>query len=298
MPFINIIKIDKNKPTAKFFNQVSSKMLKNPLLHFILVNCFLVIGAIFLSPITEASTTIKTSFEYSLKVNVDYSKRDSYLKRYGVPPSNYETLLKSINGTVEVADLVDSVNFSSNTYSIRSVGTPKGVVGYALYNQQLIRDSLGKLTREGYSSLIYQEARGKTEPFQARVDHKKNLLNFTTNNTSTGQTPIQNRLVDPLLITYAFIGKDLPVKSFTTNFTDGRSLKKYTVIRAESLNFNFYGETIKAIRFYKTTSKEDDTTLQVWFSEKEHVPLRYIIGLKDEYGITIQVDLKKMPKLP
>ena len=57
------------------------------------------------------------------------------------------------------------------------------------------------------------------------------------------------------------------------------------------------GGKVKAIRYYKTTSKDDTATFEVWFSEKEHVPLRSVIGLNAQYGATIQVDLKKIPKL-
>jgi hypothetical protein len=54
---------------------------------------------------------------------------------------------------------------------------------------------------------------------------------------------------------------------------------------------------VKAIRYYKTTSKDDTATFEVWFSEKEHIPLRSVIGLNAQYGATIQVDLKKIPAM-
>jgi len=260
----------------------------------------LAMGLLFLSLGSSANSNfkgMKTNFEYSLKVNVDYSKRESFLKRTGEPPSNYEKLMKSINGTVEIADVVDTVQFSPDKYTIRSVGTLNGVLGYALSQQRLTRDSLGNKTSQGYSSLVYQEVRGKTEPFQARVDQKKNILNFTTNNTTTGQAPVQNRLLDPLMIAYAFIDQELPKKTFIANFTDGRSVRKYSLLRGESVELTINGQKVKAVRFYKTTSKDDETSLQLWFSEKEHIPLKSIIGLKDEYGITIQLDLKKIPSL-
>jgi hypothetical protein len=245
----------------------------------------------------HASKNINAQFEYSLKVSVDYSKRDAYLKRTGEKPSEYEKYLKSVNGTVEVADLVDTVRFNKDSYTIRSIANVNGVVGYAFSNQKLIRDSVGKLLPEGYSSLVYQEVRGSTEPFAARVDTNKKEIGFTTNGASTGKVPVQGRLLDPLIISYLFIGEELPKANFSATFTDGRSLKKYTLIRAEPWDFPYNGQKVRAIRFYKTTSKEDDTTLQVWLSEKEHIPLRYIIGLKDEYGVTLQVDLKKIPNL-
>jgi hypothetical protein len=52
---------------------------------------------------------------------------------------------------------------------------------------------------------------------------------------------------------------------------------------------------VKVIHYYKTTSKDDIATFEVWFSEKEHVPLRSVIGLNAQYGATIQADLKKIP---
>ena len=77
----------------------------------------------------HATKNFNTQFEYSLKVSVDYAKRDAYLKRTGEKPSEYEKYLKSVNGTVEVADLVDTVRFNKDSYTIRSVANANGVVG-------------------------------------------------------------------------------------------------------------------------------------------------------------------------
>jgi hypothetical protein len=100
-----------------------------------------------------------------------------------------------------------------------------------------------------------------------------------------------------LTVGYQFIGRDLPAKSVVLPVTDGRSLKNYTLVRGEAWEFPFDGAKVKAVRYYKTTSKDDSATFEVWFSEKEHVPLRSVIGLSDQYGATIQVDLKQIPKL-
>jgi hypothetical protein len=102
--------------------------------------------------------------------------------------------------------------------------------------------------------------------------------------------------LDLLTVGYQFIGRDLPSKSIVLPVTDGRSLKTYTLVRGEPWEFPINGEKVKAIRFYKTTSKEDTATFEIWFSEKEHIPLRLVIGLNAQYGATIQVDLKKLPK--
>jgi hypothetical protein len=98
-----------------------------------------------------------------------------------------------------------------------------------------------------------------------------------------------------LTVGYQFIGRDLPTRLlFASN--RGRSLKNYTLVRGEAWEFHLMVLS-KAIRYYKTTSKDDSATFEVWFSERDHVPLRSVIGLSDQYGATIQVDLKKLPKL-
>ena len=74
-------------------------------------------------------------------------------------------------------------------------------------------------------------------------------------------------------------------------------LKRYILNRWEALDFTIDGQTFKAVWFFKSTSKDDSATFEIWYSEKDWVPLRSIIGLSDQYGATIQVDLKKMPKL-
>ena len=96
---------------------------------------------------------------------------------------------------------------------------------------------------------------------------------------------------------YQFIGRELPTKPVALPVTDSRALRTYTLVRGEPWDFPFDGGTVRAIRYYKTTSKDDAATFEVWFSEKEHVPLRSVIGLSAQYGATIQVDLKKIPKL-
>lgn len=93
------------------------------------------------------------------------------------------------------------------------------------------------------------------------------------------------------------MGRELPAKSIVLPVTDGRSIKNYTLVRGESWEFPLNGIKVKAVRYYKTTSKDDTATFEVWFSEKEHIPLRSVIGLSAQYGATIQVDLKKMPQL-
>jgi hypothetical protein len=62
------------------------------------------------------------------------------------------------------------------------------------------------------------------------------------------------------------------------------------------VDFAIDGQKVRAVRFFKSTPKDDTDTFEIWYSEKDRLPLRSIIGLSDQYGATIQVDLKKIPK--
>ena len=84
-----------------------------------------------------------------------------------------------------------------------------------------------------------------------------------------------------------FIGHSLPTKSLFFPVTDGRMLKRYTLNRGETIDFTIDGQRVKAVRFFKSTSKDDSATFEIWYLEKDRAPLRSIIGLSDRDGATI-----------
>jgi hypothetical protein len=241
---------------------------------------------------------INAQFEYDLKITADPGKRAAYLKQSGEAPSPYEQVYSLIKGSVSVATIVDKVDIGKDKYRISSTGTLGTVLSTVLQDQKLIRDSVGAIGANGMLTNTYQQKSGNTELLIAKVE--KNVLNFYKVSSRTppvGSTPYAGRLLDMVTVGYQFMGRDLPAKSIMLPVTDGRSLRNYTLVRGEAWEFPFDGSKIKAIRYYKTTSKDDSATFEVWFSEKEHIPLRSVIGLGDQYGATIQVDLKKIPKL-
>ena len=198
---------------------------------------------------------------------------------------------------MQVATIVDKVDLRKDQYHINSTGSLGAVLSTALNDQKLIRDSSGTINKDGMLTNTYQEKRGNTELLIAKVE--KSAVNFYKVSSRTppiGTATFSGRLLDMVTVGYQFIGRDLPTKSIVLPVTDGRSVKNYTLVRGESWEFPFDGEKVKVIRYYKTTSKDDSATFEVWFSEKEHVPLRSVIGLNAQYGATIQADLKKLPK--
>ena len=248
----------------------------------------------------QVSTPISAQFEYELKITADPAKRAAYLKQSGEAPSAYEQVFTLVKGSMQVATIIEKVDISKDRYHINSTGTLLPVLSTVLQGQKLIRDSVGSIGAGGMLTNTYQEKRGNTELLIAKVEAAKNLINFykvSSRTPPTGTAPYAGNLLDMVTVGYQFIGRDLPTKSIVLPVTDGRSLKNYTLVRGETWEFPFDGAKVKAVRYYKTTSKDDSATFEVWFSEKEHIPLRSVIGLSDQYGATIQVDLKKIPKL-
>ena len=255
---------------------------------------FLALFAVFC--VNATAQTIQ--FEYDLKITADPSKRAAYLKQSGETPSSYEQVFSLVKGSMQVATLVDKVDIRKDQYHISSTGTLGTVLSTVLADQKLLRDSVGSVTSSGLLTNTYQEKRGNTELLIARVE--KSVLNFYKVSSRTppvGSAPFTGHLFDMLTVGYQFIGRDLPSKPIVLPVTDGRSLKTYTLVRGEPWDFPFDGGNVRAVRYYKTTSKDDTATFEIWLSEKEHVPLRSVIGLNAQYGATIQVDLKKIPKL-
>jgi hypothetical protein len=239
-------------------------------------------------------------FEYDLRITADPSKRAAYLKQSGEAPSAYEQVFSLVKGSMQVATVIDKVDIAKDRYHISSKGTLTSVLSTVLNNQTLIRDSVGTVTSNGLLTNTYQEKRGNTDLLLARVDAPKKIIQFFKVSSRTppvGTAEYSGQLLDMLTVGYQFIGRPLPTKSVVLPVTDGRSLKRYTLNRGETVDFTIDGQSVKAVRFFKSTSKDDTATFEIWYSEKDRLPLRSIIGLSNQYGATIQVDLKKMPKL-
>ncbi len=239
-------------------------------------------------------------FEYDLRITADPGKRAAYLKQSGEAPGVYDPVLNLIKGSMQVATVVDLVDIKKDRYHIGSRGTLGSVLSTVLNNQTLIRDSVGTVTSNGLLTNTYQEKRGNTDLLLAKVDAPKSLIQFYKVSSRTppvATAPYAGQLLDMLTVGYQFMGRPLPSKSLVLPVTDGRMLKRYTLNRGETVDFVIDGQKVKAVRFFKSTSKEDSSTFEIWYSEKDRLPLRSIIGLSDQYGATIQVDLKKMPKL-
>jgi hypothetical protein len=238
-----------------------------------------------------------TNFEYELKLSVDANKRSAYLKKMNEQPSPYEKVFTVLSGSVQVANVVDQVKITGSTYQITSVGNLIAGMSTALGGQRLVRESIGTLGPSGMVSNVYQEKRGNTDLLISRYEPPKKTITFFKGSfrSPSGNAPLDGSLIDLVSVGYQFIDRPLPTKPVTYQVSDARSVKRYTLVPAEIWEFPIDGKKIKAQRFYKTTSKDDTATFEIWFSQGRNLPIRSLIGLSEQYGATIQVDLKKIP---
>jgi hypothetical protein len=239
----------------------------------------------------------KIQFDYELRLKVDFKQREAFLKRSGEEPAIYEKALSIISGSVHAADITDIVEMSGTKYQINSTGTLTSVLNLALQSQKLLRQSYGDVTKDGLSTLSYIEKRGNTERLQAKLDSKANKVIFIKDKTETGSAPIAGSLLDLLNVMYTFVGRKAPQVKATYNVTDSKSLKQYTLNKGELWDFPFNGVKVKAYRYFKSTTKDDSATLEIWLTEKDNIPLRMVVGLGERYGATIQADLKSIPAI-
>ena len=239
----------------------------------------------------------KIQFDYELRLKVDFKQREAFLKRSGEEPAIYEKALSIISGSVHAADITDIVEMSGSKYQINSTGTLTSVLNFALQNQKLLRQSYGDVTKDGLVTLSYIEKRGNTERLQAKLDSKTNRVVFTKDKAETGSAPIVGNLLDLLNVMYTFVGRKPPAVKASYNITDSKSLKQYTLNKGELWDFPFNGTKVKAYRYFKSATKDDSSTLEIWLTEKDNIPLRMVVGLGERYGATIQADLKTIPTL-
>ncbi len=253
---------------------------------------------LFVASSTSAQKVSSSNFqfEYEMFLQVDFKKREAYLQKIGKKPDAYEKAISFIKGSVHAANVIDKLNLTNQTYSVNSTASLTTALNIALSGQQLKKNSEGKNTKTGLTTDFYSERRGKSPSISASFNNKTKKVEFYKARTLVSSNPYVSSL-DILNIAYNFIDKKLPDKSFSFFITDGKSIKKYTMNRAEVWNFPFNGKNIEAVRFVKTTSPSDPVSLEIWYSTTNQLPMRYVIGLSDKYGATVRAELKSYKKI-
>ena len=74
------------------------------------------------------------------------------------------------------------------------------------------------------------------------------------------------------------------------NITNGQNIKKIQLKKGEIWIFNINNVKYSARKFTKEIQKNDTDNLSIWIDELTGIPLRYEIGLNDNYGAIIFFD--------
>jgi hypothetical protein len=74
-------------------------------------------------------------------------------------------------------------------------------------------------------------------------------------------------------------------------------VKPISFDEAELWDFTVNGKKYKARRYSKRINKADGATFDIWLDEESKIPLRYLIGLNENYGATMLFELESFKKL-
>jgi hypothetical protein len=76
-----------------------------------------------------------------------------------------------------------------------------------------------------------------------------------------------------------------------------KSAMKMQFQAAELWDISVNGVKYKAKRYTKRTDKTDTATFEIWIDEASKMPLRYQIGLNENYGVTMLLELESFKKI-
>jgi hypothetical protein len=152
------------------------------------------------------------------------------------------------------------------------------------------RESLSVLEKSGYRTSSYFEERGDGQRSTGLIDYKKMAANFYIGRKLERSEKITTDVSDMLNILYVGIRPDSKSQEFS--FNSSKSLKKVQFTQAEWWDFTVNGVKYKARRYVKRTDKADPASFEIWIEETKKIPLRYQIGLNENYGVTMLMELQ------
>lgn len=239
-------------------------------------------------PVTYAHALDHVRLDYVVNVKLDLAQRKAWLKANGQEPGVEEGALSFIEGNYHIGDMTDAIRWMPATYSIRSVAVLTSPLSYVFHGQQLVRTAWGKRTRGGLQTVAYDEQRGDKPALLARADNTMRQFHFYKGNEAAGNAGFTGMATDLLSLPYASFGSRAPAR-LNMQVVDSHTIRPLSLLRAEPWNFTLAGQPVKAHRYVHTASDAEDTAIQVWLSDEYSVPLRYVVGPNQRYGITVEV---------
>ena len=231
-----------------------------------------------------------TQYTYKLSLIIDFKKREQILKANGEDPSVFDKALSKLGGTIHAADVVDIVERTPNQLKISSVISPVGMLNVLVVGKKFKRQSISSPEKGAYRSTFYYEERGDSPRSTSLVDYKKQSASFYTGSKLVSTQKINGDTQDMLNVLYEGVGRNKNVTELWINSSKG--FRKMQFIPAEISDIPVGDKKFKARRYAKRVDKNDTATFQIWIDEASKMPVRYQIGLNDNYGLTILVELQ------
>jgi len=239
------------------------------------------------SPVDEAARTLE--FKYKLTLKIDFRKREKILQSKNESPGIYDKALSFIKGDFEAAEVTDRVVLGKNRFKINSIISPTSVLSIAIGDKKIIRNATGEITKN-IKEVTYSEKRGDS-PFKTathNTDAKKII--YTDNGSRINEGDFNGNMSDILSIIYQkiILKNSEPAKIYS--ITNGQNLKSIQLDKGEIWIFNANNKKYSARKYTKKIRGNDTDNLTIWIDESDGTPLRYEIGLNDNYGATIVFD--------
>ena len=231
-----------------------------------------------------------TQYIYKLSLIIDFKKREKILKASGEAPSAFDTALAKFSSAIHAADVVDTVERKANQLKITSVTSPVGVLSVLVADKKYKRQSISAPENSAYRTTFYYEERGDGPRTTSVVDYKKQSAIFYTGSKVDSTEKLSGDTQDMLSVLYEGVGRKKAVADFWINSSKG--LQKMQFTPAEIWDIPVGDKKLKARRYAKRVDKIDTATFEIWIDEASKMPVRYQIGLADNYGTMILVELQ------
>lgn len=243
----------------------------------------------------KQTATSTYQFNYRMILKVDLKKRQQILKANGEEPTIFDKALTYMSGDIHAANVVDTVERKQGNLKITSVMSPTTVLSYAIGDKSYRRESLCELDKNGFRTYSYFEKRGDAIRATTLIDYKKMNADFFVGKKIERTEKINGDINDMLSVVYENLASIK--KSKTLSINNSKSNKSIIFDEAELWDFTVNGKKYKAKRYTKRINKADGATFDIWLDEETKIPLRYLIGLNDNYGASMLFELESFRKI-
>jgi hypothetical protein len=180
---------------------------------------------------------------------------------------------------------------------INSTLTPTSAIGLLIGDKKYTRESQSTLDKTGYKTYSYFEERGSDPRTTSLINYKLMNATYYVGPTIEKTEKVTSDLSDMLNVIYEGICGTGKKSGLNFWVNSSKSAMKMQFQAAELWDISVNGVKYKAKRYVKRTDKTDTATFEIWIDEVSKMPLRYQIGLNENYGVTMLLELESFKKI-